>query len=190
MIVDVIPTDYQTSKPIKTKMNNNLKLHACYLGGAVDGFNIEVHDLVFAVGVDIEDCLSQLRAKWKGNDFKPHLDSYCVIESVKGYKIQINQTRSIKKDSNYLFALYLGWSQKDYLGEKHCVEFAVAQNELDAIKKVNSQMDKSDKDDFHVDNRIGVDGCINIQETIGYNIDLIPCLDFEENKVINWYKKI
>jgi Domain of Unknown Function (DUF1543) len=166
------------------------KLFACYLGGCVEGFNIEVHDLVFAVGADIEECLPQLRAKWKGTDHKPHLDSYCEVGYVKGYKVSISDTVVPSDHGDSLFALYLGWSEDCYFGEKHCIEFAAAPSDLKAIKEVNSRIDKTDKIDFHIDNRIGVDSCVNVQDTIENFIELIPTTEYIPNPIINCYKKI
>jgi hypothetical protein len=89
-----------------------------------------------------------------------------------------------------LFALYLGWSQDGYLGERHCIEFVAAPSDLKSISKVNANFDKTNKIDLHIDNKIGVDGCINVQEAIEGYVELIPTDVYFPNEVINYYKKI
>ncbi len=72
------------------------KLFAFYLGGSIEGCNIEMHDLKFCVGEKVEDCYSQLKSSWIGSPIKLHIDSYCVLEQVDGHDIIISPKNTSK----------------------------------------------------------------------------------------------
>lgn len=86
----------------------------------------------------------------------------------------------------------VGWSKVNYLGEMHSIEFTIAKNEMDAIKKINKQTDKIGKNDFHIDNIIDVDNCININSSL----ESEHCIELRETniiksiEIINFYKVV
>lgn len=167
------------------------KLFACYLGGSFEGCSIEMHDLMFCVGNTLDECLPILKSKWAGDSLKLHIDSYIELLVVDNYEVIIISKKP-KNDELKLYALNVGWSEEGYFGERHCIEFVVASSENEAIKKVNNRNDKTNKIDFHIDNRMSVDNCITITDQIDHKfyISLIPTQTNTPNQIINCYKKI
>jgi hypothetical protein len=71
---------------------NPLKLYAVVLGGTAAKSNTELHDVVFAIGENIEDCYFQLLEKWFGLPDKMHIDSYMELKAmikIKNYFLSI-----------------------------------------------------------------------------------------------------
>lgn len=68
------------------------KLFAVMLGGNPEGTGIEVHDVVFAVGADIEAIGGQLLQAWFASGKAPHIDSWMVLDHVDGACISLDTT--------------------------------------------------------------------------------------------------
>jgi Domain of Unknown Function (DUF1543) len=151
-----------------------MHLYAFYLGGKAIGqngiaANIEVHDVVFAVGETVEDCYDQCRQQWFGSPDGLHIDAHVKLESVNGYEIKPTFEK-VKKtdygDNNCLYFVYLGAPAQRFLFEEHRIVFMVA-NSLEEVKiraKSNYLLN-----DSHIDNIIEiptVNGCsIRLLET-------------------------
>ena len=68
------------------------------LGGRAKYANIELHDVRWVVGSNIEDTLDSLRKDWIGFQKGLHIDSYKKIAYVDGYKINLINLKKDKKE--------------------------------------------------------------------------------------------
>ena len=68
-------------------------LYAVYLGGdPAPGRIGEDHEVVFVVAEDVKSARQQARAKWKGDDPKPHVDMVQELDVVDGYAVSLSPT--------------------------------------------------------------------------------------------------
>jgi hypothetical protein len=150
---------------VSTKVN----LFAIYLGGKADGFNIEAHHTVFAVGETIEDCFDQCRKNWPGNTEGLHIDGYLILEIVDNNRVAINYFESIyNKVDKFLYFVYFGYSLPGQLIENHKEELIIASSMEEAKMKSKCISEKGILVEglekpcpAHVDNIIPVPGVVN-----------------------------
>ena len=62
-----------------------MKLFAIYIGGEMQGANIEVHDMRFVAAESMSDTYAELRRQWWGIKKSLHVDCWAAIESADGY---------------------------------------------------------------------------------------------------------
>lgn len=141
------------------------KLFACYVGGRnpinTPKCNIELHDVIFAVGNEITDCYDQIKSKWFGSPERLHLDCYLELESIDGYEIKIGKSENDLK----LYFTNCGGYSENYFGEIHKINFVVAKSLGEAIKLVKNQASKEYFDEHslaHFDDKFDVDDCFQI----------------------------
>jgi len=108
------------------------KLYAVYLGGRTPKANTELHDVVFAVGLRIEDTYPQLLDKWFGNPVGLHLDSWLELDVVDGWRITLSDAPSPAPEK--LFFVNLG-AYDDQFTELHANGFYVAATPEEAKKR-------------------------------------------------------
>ena len=72
------------------------------LGGRAKKANIELHDVRWVVGSNIEDTYDTLRKYWFGSPKGLHIDSYKKIKYIDGYKINLINCGKDKKEKNKL----------------------------------------------------------------------------------------
>jgi len=73
--------------------NSGRQLYAIYLGGdPAPGRIGEDHEVVFVVADDVSSARRQARAKWTGDDPKPHVDMVQELDVVDGYEISLSPT--------------------------------------------------------------------------------------------------
>lgn len=69
------------------------KLYAVYLGGDPAGGRIgEDHEVVFVVSDDVQSARKAAKAKWRGDDPKPHVDMVQELDVVDGFEISLAPT--------------------------------------------------------------------------------------------------
>lgn len=140
----------------------NLKLFAVVLGGAAPKSNTELHDVVFAIGEDIESCYFQLLAKWFGLAETMHIDSYLHLDVVDGFKIHLKQEKSLDRN-NRLYYINLGAYKAGDFMEHHANTFLVGRLATDIKKRAKDKMLKG-YDEVHKDDLYEVDDMIAIEE--------------------------
>src|SRR4051812_4577682 len=100
-----------------------MKLFAVYLGGRAPKANTELHDVVFAVGENIEATYPQLVEKWFGDPRGLHLDSWLELDVVDGWRISLSNSPSSQPQK--LFFVNMG-AYDDSFTELHASGFFVA----------------------------------------------------------------
>lgn len=164
---------------------DSLKLYAVVLGGAAEKSNTELHDVVFAVGKNIEDCYFQLLDKWFGLPEKMHIDSYMELDVVDGYGISLNKEKSKEKDKKLFFINLGAYKEGDFM-EHHANTFLVGRLATEIKKRAKEKLLKG-YDEVHKDDLYEVDDMIAIEELDGYHVHLNPTEKKENLKPINGY---
>lgn len=80
-------------------------LYAIYLGGdPAPGRIGEDHEVVFVVAEDVPSARRRARAKWAGDDPKPHVDMVQELDVIDSYEISLaptDRSSSAIRDLNY-----------------------------------------------------------------------------------------
>ena len=179
------------------KLKDNF-LYLVVLGGRAKKANIELHDVRWVVGSEIEDTFDALRKNWFGSPKGLHIDSYKKIRSIDGYKINLiySEKKKINKNNlnkKQLWFVNLGGYESGSMQERHEFGLVVAEDSLEAKKLAKSKWllgcRKIHKDDLVSLRMISdVDDCEVIKKidnweielTIGNNCD-------EETNSPDWY---
>lgn len=137
------------------------KLYMVYLGGQATGSNIEVHDVRFVIGENIEETFHDLRSQWFGELNGLHMDCYTQIESIDGYRVELKDVPSDSILQPYF--VNLGGYDPNVLGELHEDGLFVAKNANDAKEKALATL-LTGTQQTHKDNIMVVDHCLTISK--------------------------
>lgn len=66
-------------------------LYMFYVGGMVEGCQVELHDMRFAVGSSPEDCYGQLVDQWWGIPESFHLDAWGPVLHADGFNVAVTR---------------------------------------------------------------------------------------------------
>ncbi|WP_340199555.1 DUF1543 domain-containing protein [Ascidiimonas sp. W6] len=161
-----------------------MKLFAVYLGGRAPKSNIELHDVVFATGIKIEDTYQQLLSKWFGLPNKMHIDSFMELNVVDGYKVTLSNTPS--ETDKKLFFINLGAYRPGEFTEHHAITFLVDEKAVNvkdrALKQLLTGYEQVHKDDLY-----DVDDCIEINQVNQLYVHLEPTEEIKKLVPNNGY---
>ena len=178
------------------------------LGGRAEKANVELHDVRWVVGSEIEDTYDALRRDWFGTFEGLHIDTYKKINYVDGYKINIKKLENEKLKKNKflkgnihqqnLWFVNIGGYDPSSMQEKHEFGLVIASNKIEAKNIAKSKWligcEKKHKDDLtSLEKLIRCDDCELIKKIGNWEIELTPDNKFiEENNYPDWYgyKKI
>ena len=187
---------------------NNKYLFLVVIGGKAPNANVELHDVRWVIGSKIEDTFESLRRNWFGSIEGLHIDSYKIIKSVDGYKINLKNMEKDKfkkknlskdmKNKEKLWFVNLGGYQSDSMQERHEFGLVVARNSLAARKIAKSKWllgcIKIHKDNLSSLSMISdVDDCEVITNIDNWEIELTLDQNYvEETNSPDWcgYKRI
>lgn len=110
------------------------KLFMVYIGGHMPTSNIEVHDVRFVIGDEIEDCYPALQSQWWGDPDTLHLDCWGAVSTVDGHDITLSD-RPGENSGLGLFFVNLGGYDPATFDELHKNMLVVAQSEAFAKHK-------------------------------------------------------
>lgn len=147
-------------------------LFVVMLGGKHPGAKIEVHDVVFAFGLTLNDCHDQLRQQWFGSAKGLHIDSWWQVQGVDGYQLHFSNVAPKAGDPR-LYFINLGGYQTGNFGEDHQYLLVVA-NSPEQAKQFGKQRIPKLWDKPHTDNLYDVDDCIAIDAVAGRYVQLLP----------------
>jgi hypothetical protein len=148
-----------------------MKLFAVVLGGRAPKCNIELHDVVFAVGYTIEDTYQQLLSQWFGNPKKMHIDSYMELNVVDGYEVKLNKDVSYQEEK--LYFINMGAYKKGDFMEHHANKFLVDTSDAQVKTRAKQSLLKG-YDEVHKDDLYDIDDLLNITKVNGYHVILTP----------------
>jgi len=148
-----------------------LKLYAIYIGGKVPKAHIELHDLVFAIGKNINDCIPSIKAQRFGSPKSLHIDAYVSLQYIDGYEIVLQKEPN--NNEHKLFCINTWFYDPDVLWEGHELSFRVEKQagfaKQKALAKLSPEKQKKHKDDL-----LDVDDCLQITEVDWYHLHFIP----------------
>src|SRR6185437_12718569 len=102
------------------------RLIACVLGGTAPGAKTELHDVAFAVGDSLEAVHDQLLDGWFGDPRGLHVDAWCFLDSVAGYRAQLSRTPA--DNGLHLYFINIGGYRPGVFAEHHAWGFFGAPN--------------------------------------------------------------
>lgn len=163
------------------------KLLAFYLGGRVEGFNLELHDVQFHVGTNHIEVLKKVKGQWKGTLRSLHVDSWVSLDSVDGYTIELLKKRPVKKEKLYL--INLGYYLNKEFGEFHKLQFVVSTSVAGAKKLAKKFLLKRSYEP-HTDDSFDIDDCIEVSKVDGFHIHLKKSKNAKLNPISNGWQKL
>ena len=107
-----------------------MKLFAIYIGGEMQGANIEVHDVRFVVAETIENTYRELLRQWWGAPGTLHVDCWAEIEHADGFDVSLSPEPYHGEER--LYFVNLGGYNPDEFAESHRNVFVVAPSEAKA----------------------------------------------------------
>ncbi|SNW62597.1 Domain of unknown function DUF1543 [Orpheovirus IHUMI-LCC2] len=156
--------------------NDTLKLYAVVLGGRAPKCNIELHDIVFVIGVSLKSCINRIIDKWFGIEKGLHIDAFVQLQSIDGYDIKIIKNKNLDENDKSLYFLNFGGYTEDYFGETHRNIFIVADSAGEAkrlaCKKIDMKWDKGHCDD-NICLTFEEDDILKIDELDGFHIEVV-----------------
>jgi hypothetical protein len=153
-----------------------LKLFAVMLGGRAEGCHIELHDVVFVIGNNLEEIYPQLVDKWFGIKKRLHIDASVELKYVDGHEIIISTEKPVNNNGKSLFFVNFGGYKKDYFGEIHDINFYVASSKTEALAKAKTELCKNFLEQ-HCDDNHFVDDLINTEHSLIDDIIPIATID-------------
>ena len=163
------------------------KLLIFYLGGEIEGFDLEVHDIFFTVGKSYEEVIPKIKKKWAGTPESVHVDSWLPLEVVNGHEVSLSKEKSIDS-KNKLFFINLGYYLDGSFGEFHRMHFLVADSKEKAKKLAREKVDKEKI--LHVDDLYDIDNVLELNEIDGYQISLNQTSSNQATIPTNGYFKL
>ena len=150
------------------------KLFAIYIGGAHEKSLIELHDMCFVIGENIEDTYAELKKQWWGKPDSLHIDAWGCLHYADGYKIVIKNYPATDTQNKLYFVNLGGYDDQEFT-ELHKNVFVVA--ETDSKAKVKALKQILDWKSFHKDYQFEIDKIISIQNLVNtqdHFIHLVP----------------
>ncbi len=146
-------------------------LFVVMLGGKHPRAKIEIHDVVFARGENLEEIYPQLRQQWFGAPTGLHIDSWFMVDGVADHQVRFSDIAPNEGDLR-LFFINLGGYQQGQFGEEHQYLLVVAKDKASAKQQGKAIANKQWQQP-HTDNLLDVDDCIPIDHVGGRYIQLI-----------------
>jgi hypothetical protein len=160
------------------------RLIACVLGGTAPRAKTELHDVAFAIGASLEAVHDQLLDGWFGDPRGLHVDAWCFLDSVAGYRVQLSHT---PPDSGlHLYFINIGGYRPGVFGERHAWGFFGAPNRAEAKQRAKQTLlrghDETHKDDLHE-----IDDCLQVARIGTWHGHLTPDADARDPEISNGY---
>lgn len=144
-----------------SEVDNNLFL--AYIGGTAPGANIELHDIRFVLGKEMEDTYDIIRRQWFGTQKGLHLDSFVHLHHVDGYRIHLVSEQPEQRSNKQLYFVNFGGYFTNQLAEYHDFTLVVADSPAAAKQQARakvSQAGLAGAELIHKDDLLAVDDCL------------------------------
>ena len=148
----------------------NDRLIACVLGGTAPGAKTELHDVAFAVGTSLESVHDQLLDGWFGNPRGLHVDAWCFLDAVDGYRVLLSRKPPDK--GLHLYFINIGGYRHGEFAERHAWGFFVAPNKATAKARAKRTLLQG-HEGTHKDDLYDIDDCLQIGSVAGWHIHLV-----------------
>jgi len=161
-----------------------VRLFAVCLGGRAEGCNVELHDVVFAVGSSLERVHDQLLDRWFGSPDGLHVDAWAVLDQVPGFRISLEKTP--QEAGRRLYFINIGGYVSGEFGERHAYGFYAGLGKAD-VKAAAKRELLAGKQSVHRDDLFEIDEVIEVAPGDGWFVHLEPDRDAGTPAVTNGY---
>lgn len=165
-----------------------MKLFAVLLGGRAVGCNTELHDVVFVAGNTLKETYPQLIEKWFGSSKRLHIDSSIELTHVDGHEVVLTKEPPSSTNKKLFFVNFGGY-REGFFGEVHEVNFYVASDKSEVLKRAKKEVGLSLLES-HCDDNIIVDDILEINHLNDYYIHLIPSEKSEKFVIHSAYRRL
>ena len=127
-----------------------MKLYAIYVGGEVEGGNVEVHDMRFVAAPSLKETYGDLIEQWWGKPNSLHIDCWAEITQADGYDVSLRPEPFAGPLK--LYYVNMGGYDKSQFTELHRNLFVVAENITDAKRRAKAAItgwDQPHRDDMY-----------------------------------------
>lgn len=159
-------------------------LIACVLGGTAAGAKTELHDVAFAVGASLEGVHDQLLDAWFGDPRGLHVDAWCVLDRVAGYRVQLSRTPP--DNGLNLYFINIGGYRPGVFGEHHAWGFFGAPDKSEAKRRAKQTLLQGHHE-IHKDDLHEVDDCLQVARVGTWHVHLTADAGTTDPKVVNGY---
>lgn len=153
------------------------QLFVFYVGGAVKGAHLELHDTRFVVGESAEACWPALKAQWWGEPTSLHLDAWGPLRWADGHRVDVVEGDADNGDLKLWF-VHLGGYAPAQFTELHDNRFIVAPDARTAKMRALEQSGaKAGWVSPHKDALMAVDAAIDVAASAapgGVSVKLTP----------------
>ena len=132
-----------------------MKLFAIYVGGEVEGGNIEVHDMRFVAASSLKETYAELVEQWWGKPKSLHIDCWAEITHADGYDVTL--CTDPFAGPLRLYYVNMGGYDKTQFTELHRNLFVVAENVSEAKRRAKAAIigwDQPHRDDMYAADQI------------------------------------
>lgn len=155
------------------------------LGGRAPGSKVELHDIAFAVGEDIDSTHEQLLDQWFGQPDGLHVDAWARVEQVPGYRVRLS-TAASSSDLRLYFVNIGGYAPGE-LWERHAYALFAGQSPAEVKARARKEL-LVGRDSVHRDDLYDVDDVLEVRPGVAHwYIHLEADPDAGEPAVTNGY---
>ena len=165
-------------------MDTTTRLIACVLGGTAAGAKTELHDVAFAVGASLEAVHEQLLDGWFGDPRGLHVDAWCFLDAVDGYRVRLS--RKPPDNGMHLYFINIGGYRHGEFAERHAWSFFGAPNKAAAKAQAKRTLLQG-HEEIHKDDLHEIDDCLQVGRAAGWHVHLIPDARATTPPAINGY---
>jgi hypothetical protein len=163
----------------------NQYLFAVLLGGRAPGCRVELHDAAFAVGESLQAIHHDLLDQWFGEPRGLHIDAYCRVDSVAGYRVRLEPSPPDQPDQ-HLYFINIGGYRPGEFAEQHAYQLLGAPNKTEAKSRAKRQLLQGHTE-VHKDDLYDVDDVLRIDSAGDLFIHLDPDPTARDPEIINGY---
>mgnify|MGYP005847962243 CR=1 FL=1 len=160
------------------------QLFAVCLGGRAEGCNVELHDVVFAVGRSLEHIHEQLLNRWFGSPEGLHIDAWAILDRVPGYRLSLKKT--LPEGGPRLYFINIGGYVTGEFGERHAYGFYAGAGKAKVKARAKREL-LTGKQSVHRDDLFEIDDVVEIAPGDGWHVHLEPDSKAGAPKVTNGY---
>lgn len=155
------------------------------LGGRAAGSKVELHDIAFAVGEDIESTHDQLLEQWFGQPDGLHVDAWARIEQVPGYRVYLST--SPPENDLRLYFVNIGGYTPGELWERHAYALYAGRSAAEVKARARKEL-LPGRESVHRDDLYDIDDVLEVHPGAGdWHVHLETDADAGEPTVRNGY---
>lgn len=163
------------------------KLFVVCLGGRAAGANVEVHDVVFAVGRTLEDTHEQLLDAWFGRPDELHVDAWAVVDQVRGYRVTLRSEPSTSGVG--LYFVNIGGYAPGELLERHAYALYAGPSKSEVKIRARKELLSGNRE-IHRDDMYDIDDVLDVQPGVDCHVHLTADPAAGSPAITNGYEPI